>query len=75
MAQSAARESAGQIFHARSKRPELSEKAVRDHAGGKLVSLQVIARCIIIPEDTLVLYREPAKRTKASCLAYDHELL
>lgn len=62
--QSAAREMAGQIFHTRSKRPELSEKAIRDHARGKLVSLQLIAGCIIIPEDRLVLTESQQKGEK-----------
>lgn len=62
--QSAARGLAGQIFHTRSKRPELSEKAIRDHTGGKLLSLQVIARRVIIPEDTLVLTESQQKGEK-----------
>lgn len=39
----------------RSKRPELSEKAIRGQAGGKWVSLQLGATCIIISEDSLTL--------------------
>jgi len=46
--QSAARELAGQIFHTWRKRLEPSEMA-------KLVSLQLIARCTLIPEDRLIL--------------------
>lgn len=61
LCQPAARELAGQIFHTRSKRPGLSEKAIRDHARGKLVSLQLVVRCIIIPEDTLVLTESQQK--------------
>lgn len=53
-------ELAGQILHTRRKRPDISEKAIRDHAGDKWIPLWVPARCIITPETPLA-YREPAK--------------
>lgn len=43
---------------------QFSEKAIRDPTGGKLVSLQLIARCIIIPEDSLILTESQQKGEK-----------